>query len=279
MKNGSHENIPTKIWRAWPGMRSPGQGGFTLIELLVVIAIIAIIAAILLPVLGRAKEKGNAITCLNNGRQLNVAWTLYASENLDALALNPPASPTNINCWVLGMEDFSSTTPDNTNIAFLMNGTLGPLTKNPWIYHCPDDISYVPKEGLRVRSFSLNAFVGNNFDLPAGYNYFQKMTDFRHPADTYTFLDEHPDSINDGWFLPVFNNTDTSDWQDIPGSYHNRGCNFAFADGHSERHQWRDGSTMKPITDQYRQGIPLNVPVPVRDLTWVIQHMSPPQPQ
>ncbi|MGH7978328.1 MAG: prepilin-type N-terminal cleavage/methylation domain-containing protein [Limisphaerales bacterium] len=249
--------------------------GFTLIELLVVIAIIAILAAILLPVLDRAKEKGYAIACLNNGRQLNVAWIVYAGENQDVLALNPPSSPAG--SWVLGSEDWSPSTPDNTNYTLMLQGTLGPYTKNPSIYHCPDDHSVVPREGLRVRSFSLNAFVGNNFDLPDGYKYFVRMTDFRHPADTYTFLDEHPDSINDGWFLPVFDGSDNNQWQDIPASFHDRGCNFAFADGHSERHGWVDGSTVKPITDQYRQGIPVNVPSPVHDLTWVIQHMSPPQ--
>jgi prepilin-type processing-associated H-X9-DG protein len=158
----------------------------------------------------------------------------------------------------------------------MMSGTLGTYTKNPAIYHCPDDHSYVSHEGLRVRSFSENAFVGNQSDLPGMYKYFLRMPDFRHPADTYTFLDEHPDSINDGWFLPVFSATDTSQWQDIPGSYHNRGCNFAFADGHSERHRWQDGSTDKPITDVYRQGIPINVPPPADDLAWVIQHMPPP---
>jgi prepilin-type N-terminal cleavage/methylation domain-containing protein/prepilin-type processing-associated H-X9-DG protein len=261
-------------------MKNGSRGGFTLIELLVVIAIIAILAAILLPVLGRAKEKGNAIACLNNGRQLNVGWIVYAAENSDLLPLNPPASPTN--SWVLGFEGWDPTVPDNTNYTLMMQGTMGPYTRNPAIYHCPDDNSVVPHEGLRVRSFSLNAFVGSQESqpfVPDTYKCFLRMSEFRHPADTFTFLDEHPDSINDGWFLPVFSSTDTSQWQDIPASFHNRGCNFAFADGHSERHQWQDGSTIKPITDVYRQDIPLNVPPPAHDLAWVIQHMSPPQPQ
>ena len=279
MKIGSGENIQTKTGRMWPKMQAAELCGFTLIELLVVIAIIAILAAILLPVLSEAKEKGYAITCLNNGRQLNVAWIVYAGENQEVLPLNPPSSPTNGSCWVYGSEDWTPSNTDNTNVVLMMQGTMGPYTKNPPIYHCPDDHSVVPREGLRVRSFSLNAFVGapGDFDLPNAYNYFVRMTDFRHPADTYTFLDEHPDSVNDGWFLPVFSNSDNNQWQDIPASFHNRGCNFAFADGHSERHRWQDGSTIKPITDQYRQGIPLTVPPPVRDLAWVIQHMSPPE--
>ena len=275
MKNVSDESFQAKTWRAGLKTRSAGLCGFTLIELLVVIAIIAILAAILLPILDSAREKGYAITCLNNGRQLNEAWIVYASENADTLPLNPPASPAG--SWVCGFEDWTSTTTDNTNFVLMMQGTMGIYTRNPAVYHCPSDHSWVPGEGLRVRSFSLNAFVGNQSDLPGTYKFFLHMADFRHPADTYTFLDEHPDSINDGWFLPVFSYSDTSQWQDIPASFHNRGCNFAFADGHSERHRWWDGSTIKPITDQYRQGIPLNASVPAEDLAWVIQHMAPPQ--
>jgi len=159
---------------------------------------------------------------------------------------------------------------------------MGPYTKNPGIYHYPDDGSYVPKEGLRVRSFSLNAFAGSQPfppPYPDTYKCYLRMSDFRFPADTFTFLDEHPDSINDGWFLPVLDPSDTGDWQDIPASFHNRGCNFAFAEGHSERHRWQDASTMKPITDQYRQGIPFAPSPPAHDLAWVIQHMSPPVPK
>jgi prepilin-type N-terminal cleavage/methylation domain-containing protein len=64
-------------------LRRALKSGFTLIELLVVIAIIAILAALLLPALASAKEKGKRVACLNNLRQLAIGVHLYAGDNAD----------------------------------------------------------------------------------------------------------------------------------------------------------------------------------------------------
>src|SRR5215469_16006254 len=71
---------------------SCGRGAFTLIELLVVIAIIAILAAILLPVLQAAQERARRITCLNNLKQLGLAWVTYANDYNEKIMSNPAAS-------------------------------------------------------------------------------------------------------------------------------------------------------------------------------------------
>src|SRR5437899_2815438 len=77
-----------KCWSFFRAGTMPQKRGFTLIELLVVIAIIAILAAMLLPALSRAKTTAVASSCMNNNRQLILAWTMYVGDNSDRLPIN-----------------------------------------------------------------------------------------------------------------------------------------------------------------------------------------------
>src|SRR5437899_1864185 len=86
---GAPASLPASFLRQWTdaGQRGPITG-FTLIELLVVIAIIAILAALLLPVLAKAKDEARRIQCINNEKQMTLAWAMYPADNGERLVLN-----------------------------------------------------------------------------------------------------------------------------------------------------------------------------------------------
>src|SRR6185295_9491546 len=151
--------------------------------------------------------------------------------------------------------------------------------KNVGIYRCPADI-YTCREGnatlLRVRSVGMNGFIeGGAYkgEHPAdgshwfdGWWSYQKMSDIKNPApaNLWVFVDEHPDSINDGWTIT---NVDPSSWIDLPASYHNGACGYGFADGHGEIKKWQDATTMQPVKRNQVNSWPK--PATTRDTTWV----------
>ncbi|MSU60136.1 MAG: prepilin-type N-terminal cleavage/methylation domain-containing protein [Pedosphaera sp.] len=265
--------------------------GFTLVELLVVIALIAILAALLLPALSRARDRAQGIVCLNNARQLTVAWTLYADDHNGRLAYNlggdlkreTVAPRTNLN-WVNGILTWELD-EDNINTATITSASLAPYAnRNLGIYRCPSDhvLSTVQRNAgwnARVRSYSMNAMVGDAGDLSAsgsnlnnpGYLQYFSFASIQRPDEIFVFLDEHPDSINDGYFI---NKAYNYQWVDLPASYHNGAAAFAFADGHSELHRWQFAQTKPPAKADV-----VDLPLPVADnatadLTWVLKRMS-----
>jgi prepilin-type N-terminal cleavage/methylation domain-containing protein/prepilin-type processing-associated H-X9-DG protein len=239
--------------------------GFTLIELLVVIAIIAILAALLLPTLARAKTTALGAQCKSNIRQLAISWESYADDNKNKFVLNtdnpvpldvPRISPSL--SWLDGAEAWEPNTYDNTNLNFISDALLGPYVgRNFKVYHCPSDQSATPFSGQlldRLRSISMNGFIGINADWEADWVSYLKLSDLVYPGPSrlLVFLDEHPDSINDGWFMfanegVLDNGTGDGAWFNLPASYHNGACNLSFADGHSESHPWADKAMLKPV--------------------------------
>ena len=241
---------------------------FTLIELLVVIAIIAILAALLLPTLAKSKAKAEAVTCSKNIQQLTLAWIMYAEDNGDWLVNNHGVKETldRRDNWANNVEDWESS-DDNTNLLLLANSLLGPYASGSTrIYKCPADREPAPN-GPRSRSMSMNAMVGDPGDLTnyfnARYVQFFKNAEVRSPSGIFVFLDEQADTLNDGFFV---NRLDDNAWGNVPGSYHNGGANFSFADGHLELHRWVVPATIRPVTRRRIDKFPAT---PVTDFEWL----------
>jgi len=267
------------------GARPLGQGAFTLIELLVVIAIIAILAGMLLPALGRAKAKAQGIGCMNNLKQLQVAWFMYVQDNQDQLPGVTGGSFAGSNTWASGWLDFSNNNPDNTNTLYLTDvrfSQIGPYVQTPAIYRCPADRSMAPfgaKLYPRVRSMSMSCWMNYILNVDIGqdkYVIFRKYSDIVNPGPSMTWIliDEREDSINDALFqTDLKSRGPAARIVDYPASYHGGAAGILFADGHAEIKRWRDARTTPPV--KKGTAIPLNVPSPNNpDVAWLQERSS-----
>jgi prepilin-type N-terminal cleavage/methylation domain-containing protein/prepilin-type processing-associated H-X9-DG protein len=268
--------------------------GFTLIELLVVIAIIAILAAMLLPALGRAKQKSQSIACINNLKQLATAATVYSVDFRDYWPLNnegdtavnlanPPAGYVP-KVWAEGREG-SNLTDEQTAQGMLSDrvSLLAPYVKAKGVFRCPGDKKPFKVNNvlvMRPRSYGMNAYVGWSTAPYSGqpdgkrYNIYRRTSDGRGGSLIFMFGEIHPDSL----CRPMFGmNMDSQALYHFPGNYHGQLSNFAFLDGHAELHKWRDTlfNNPKPAPANWHDHGGNTIKASSKDdLTWLKQHAT-----
>ena len=221
---------------------------------------------------------------MNNSRQLMLGWIQYYTDSDDRLVNNfdgpnvqSELKNMTYRSWANNLVNwsFQDTLGNwNTNYDGITKAPFYRYTANIGIYKCPADNYASPLQravggplSWRPRSYSMNCFFGattptytkDGNAFHDAYRQFYKSGSVPSPSNLYVLLEEHPDSINDGYFqndaepdpTKWKNDNGSQYWNDIPGSNHAGSIGVAFADGHSEVHKWKSSvCTIYPVKMQ-----------------------------
>jgi len=271
------------------------KSAWSLIELVTIISVLALLGTVLFPALARTGSNSHSFQCMNNLRQLMAAMLMYSHENHDLFPPNPDDGSI---LWCPGQAGVGSADEFNSDLLKdPSRSLLAPyIQKNVALFKCPTDSrsgrSTAPSSlGQTVpaaRTISMNAAVGTDPYSPNAklavngawldgnhtntrngpWATYGKTTDITLPSPSFLFvlLDEDPLSINDGSFAISMASSIMIDW---PGTLHNFSGSFAYADGRSEIHKWKDKRTLltsSPVSIVSMPGSP--------DIAWLQQRTS-----
>jgi hypothetical protein len=271
------------------------QRAFTRTDLVGIVAIGMVLGMLTLPLRGDAEADRATLVCRTNMRQLVRAMHLYSMDNGGFLPINWE-DPTPGKNWIVNKIDgFDS---GATNYGALQNPATSMLAnyleRSPRPFKCPADKSTTTYGGTRVprvRSVSMNLAVGTDGLSPKTptpgawldgahghtanrtWRCFGKLSEMVRPipSDIYMFLDEHPDSINDGLFAIVGPGPRSpKQWIDWPASYHNGAGGFGMADGSALQHRWIAPATVLTFAVPQPPKLPASLP----DLNWLSDHTT-----
>ena len=277
---------------------------FTLIELLVVIIVLAGVLASLLPAMTKTNTAISTFQCLNNNRQLCIAWRMYGEDNRGRLVYSSDdgtSNPLNQYAWTLTHLDYSPALPGNwdTNADIVVRPLFPYTGRNPSIYKCPSDRSFVVISGVprpRIRTMVMNFYLGGFAGTDGGWSFatpymlYTNLSTIQSggpsspgAAKLWLFMDMREDLINWGNFMVNMtgyspsNPTQYQFTSDLPGFYHNRSATFSFADGHGELHKWLDSRTT-PALAAFGSSVPASIASPRNpDIAWLQDHSSRPK--
>jgi len=226
--------------------------GFTLIELLVVIAVIAVLISMLLPALQNARKQAQAVFCLSGLGQLTMAWFIYADDNAGLMvgALAQPAPPdydpldfTNYfhPKWYHWVTEPADPLSLESRKQSCRDGLLFEYVNDIDAYHCPTDKAkwrtYCITGGLNGEGIWVST---TEVKPPV-----TKISHVRRPSDKVVFVEEQRSYSSNSWIMPLTQPF----WNDRVAIWHGNAGNLGFADGHAEKKQWVDESTVLSCTE------------------------------